>query len=196
MAQQIGEDLVRKFQEKDNQDCQSRPKKSKKDSDHEAKEAAQKKEKEEEHQRQKKKKKKEKEAKEWKEREEWAAWEAKQRAKKEQLEADKRTARAKLIHTIRNEKYGEELPELQVYCKRYITNNQRVTVNLDSHIRYLESVREDRSLYPNWNVMLATRLIEKLKEKNQKAIADQLQAVVDKGFGSHTPGASQHQKTQ
>ena len=177
----------RSSRRKTNQDCQSRPKKSKKDSDREAKEAAWKKEQEEEHRRRKKKKKKEKEAKEWKEREERAAREAKQWAEKEELEADERTAWAKLIHTICNEKYGEELPELQVYHKRYITNNQWVTINLDSHIRYLESVREDRSLYPNRIVMLATQLIEKLKEKNWKAIADQLQAVVDKDFGSHTP---------
>ena len=59
IAQEIGQDIVRKFQEEeDKQDRQSRPKKSKKNSDWEAKEAAQKKEQEEEHRRQKKKKKK------------------------------------------------------------------------------------------------------------------------------------------
>ena len=121
--------------------------------------------------------------------------EAKSRAERQQLETDKRTAWGKLIHTVHNEKYTEELPELQAYCKKYITNNQHVTVNLDSHVHYLESVREDRSLYPNRNVMLATWLIEKLKEKNWKAVSDKLQAVVDKGFGSHTPGASQNWKT-
>ena len=67
IAQEIGKDVIWKFQEEeDKQDCQSRPKKSKKDSDCEAKEAARKREQEEEYQKQKKKKKKEKEAKEWK----------------------------------------------------------------------------------------------------------------------------------
>ena len=55
MAQQIGEDLIWNFQEKDKEDCQSRPKKSKKDSkkdsDCEAQEAAWKKEQEEEQRR-------------------------------------------------------------------------------------------------------------------------------------------------
>ena len=187
MAQQVGEDLVWKLQEKDDQDRQSWPKKPKKDSDHEAEEAARNKEQEEEHRRQKKKKKKEKEAKEWKEREEQEAQEAKQQAEKEQLEVDKRTAWAKLIHTVRNEKYSEELLELKVYHKRFITNTQRTTVNLDSHIHYLESVQDDTSLYPNRNVILAARLIQKLKDKNRKVIAEQLQTVVDKGFSSHSP---------
>ena len=58
IAQEIGKDIIWKFQEEeDKQDRQSRPKKSKKDSDCEAKEAAQKKEQEEEYQIQKKKKK-------------------------------------------------------------------------------------------------------------------------------------------
>ena len=139
IAQEIGEDVIQKFQEEeDKQDHQSQSKKSKKDSDHEAKEAAQKKEEEEEYRKQKKKKKKEKEAKEWKEREEQKAQEAKHRVEQQQLEADKRTAWTKLLHTVWNEKYSEELLELQTYRKRYVTNNQRVTVNLDSHVCYLE----------------------------------------------------------
>ena len=132
IAQEVGKDLVRKFQEEeDKQEHWSQSKKSKKDSDW-------KKEQEEEYQRQKKKKKKEKE---WKEREEWEAKEAKHRAEQQQLEADKRTARAKLIHTVRLEKYSEELPELQAYCKKYVTSSQRATINLDCHVRYLELIR-------------------------------------------------------
>ena len=62
MAQDISEELVRDFQEKDGQDRQSRSKKTKKDSDREAKKVAREKEKEEEER--KWKKKREKEAKE------------------------------------------------------------------------------------------------------------------------------------
>ena len=153
IAQEVGEDLVRKFQEEeDKQEHRSWSKKSKKDSDR-------KKEQEEEYQRQKKKKKKEKER---KEREEQEAKEAKCRAKQQQLEADKRTAQAKLIHTVQLEKYSEELPELQAYRKKYMTSTQHVTINLDSHVRYLELIRQDKSLYPNHNVILGTRLIEQL----------------------------------
>ena len=118
-----------------------------------------KKEKEEEYQRQKKKKKKEKE---WKEREEREAKEAKHQAKQQQLEADKRMARAKLIHTIWLEKYSEELPELQAYHKKYVTSTQHATINLDSHVRYLELIWQDKSLYPNRNIILGTQLIEQL----------------------------------
>ena len=108
IAQEVGKDLVRKFQEEeDKQEHRSRLKKSKKDSDR-------KKEQEEEYRRQKKKKKKEKER---KEREEPEAKEAKHWAEQQQLEADKRTAWAKLIHTVRLEKYSEELPELKAYRK-------------------------------------------------------------------------------
>ena len=48
MAQDIGEELVRDFQEKDGQDHRSWPKKTKKDSDREAEKVVQEKEKEEE----------------------------------------------------------------------------------------------------------------------------------------------------
>ena len=151
IAQEIGEDLVRKFQEEeDKQEHRSQSEKSKKYSD-------QKKEQEEEYQRQKKKKKKEKE---WKEKEEQEAKEAKHRAEKQQLEADKRPAQAKLIHTVWLKEYSEELPELQAYHKKYMTSTQRATVNLDSHIRYLELIRQDKSLYPNHNAILGTCLIE------------------------------------
>ena len=141
MAQDIGEELIWSFQEKDGQDCQSWSKKTKKDSDREAEKVAQEKEKEEEER--KWKRKREKEAKEQKEKEEQ---EAKKRAEEEQLASDKRSARAKLIHTARLEKYDEELPELKRYRKKLISNIQRTTVNLDSHIRYLELVMEDKSL--------------------------------------------------
>ena len=142
MAQDIGQELVRDFQEKNSQDRRSRSKKMKKDSDWEAEKVAQEKEKEEE-QKRKKKKKREKEAKEQKEKEEQ---EAKKRAEEEQLASDKRSTRAKLIHTARLEKYDEELPELKRYRKKFISNTQRTTVNLDSHIHYLELVMEDKSL--------------------------------------------------
>ena len=184
-AQEIGEDVIQKFQEEEHkQDCQSQPKKSKKDSDHEAKETAQKKE-QEEYQKQNKKKKKEKEAKEWKEREEREAQETKRWAEQQQLEPDKRTARAKLLHTVWNEKYSKELPELQAYQNRYVTNNQRVTVNLDSHVRYLEMIWQDKSLYPNRNIILGTWLIEQLRKNHRDTEADNVQAIIDKGFRSH-----------
>ena len=179
IAQEVGEDLIRKFQEEeDRQEHRSQSKKSKKDSDR-------KKEQEEEYRRQKKKKKKEKER---KEREEREAKEAKRQAEQQQLEADKRTARAKLIHTVRLEKYSEELPELQAYRKKYMTSTQHATVNLDSHARYLELIRQDKSLYPNRNVILGTRLIEQLWKNGQNTEVDNVQAVIDKGMNCHTPG--------
>ena len=178
IAQEVGEDLVQKFQEEeDKQEHQSRSKKSKNDSDR-------KKEQEEEYQRQKKKKKKEKE---WKEREEREAKEAKRWVEQQQLEADKRMPRAKLIHTVQLEKYSEELPELQAYHRKYVTNPQRATINLDSHVRYLEMIRQDKSLYPNCNIILGTWLIEQLQKNGQNTEADNMQAVIDKGFHSHTP---------
>ena len=141
IAQEVGKDVVWKFQEEEEkQDCQSWSKKSKKDSDRKKKQ-------EEEYRRQKKKKKKEKE---WKEREEREAQEAKCQVKQQQLEADKRTARAKLIHTVRLEKYSEELPELQAYRKKYVTNPQHVIVNLDSHVRYLEMIQQDLTVMSYW----------------------------------------------
>ena len=74
---------------------------------------------------------------------------------------------AKLIHTVRLEKYSEELPELQAYRKKYVTNPQHVTINLDSHIHYLEMIWQDKSLYPNCNIILGTRLIEQLRKNGQ-----------------------------
>ena len=108
MAQDVGEELVWDFQEKDGLDRRSRSKKTKKDSDWEAEKVAWEKEKEEEECKWKKKKKREKEVKERKEKEEQ---EAKRWAEEEQLASNKRSARAKLIHTARLEKYDEELPE-------------------------------------------------------------------------------------
>ena len=196
ITQEIYEDVIRKFQEEeDKQDCQSWQKKSKKDSDHEAKEAARKKEQAEDYRRQKKKK-KEKEAKAWKEREEQEAQEAKHHVEQQQLEADKRTARTKLLHTVQNEKYSEELPELQAYRKRYVTNNQRVTVNLDSHICYLERIRQDKSLYPNRNIILGTWLIEQLEKNHRYTEAANMKAVIDKGFSSHAPGTPPNRMLQ
>ena len=49
---------------------------------------------------------------------------------------------------------------------------------------------EDTSLYPNRNVILVTRWIERLKNKKRMALADHFQAVVDKGFSSHSPQGS------
>ena len=111
----------------------------------------------------------------------------KHQAEKQQLEADKRTAWAKLIHTVRNGKYSEELSELQAYWKKYVTNNQRVTVNLDSHVHYLEIVQQDKSLYPNHNVVLGTQLIEQLRKNHRGTEVDNMQTVIDKGFSSHIP---------
>ena len=178
IAQEVGEDLIRKYQEEeDKQEHRSQSKKSKKDSD-------QKKEQEEEYRRQKKKKKKEKE---WKEREEREAKEAKRQAKQQQLEADKRTAWAKLIHTVQLEKYSEELLELQAYHKKYMTSTQCATVNLDSHACYLELIWQDKSLYPNRNVILGTQLIEQLRKNGWNTEADNVQAVIDKGMNCHAP---------
>ena len=184
MAQDISEELIRSFQDKDGQDHRSWSKKTKKDSDWEAKKVAQEKEKEEEEWKRKKKKKREKEAKERKEKEEQ---EAKKWAEEEQLASDKRSAWEKLIHTAWLEKYDEELLELKRYRKKLISNIQWTTVNLDSHIHYLELVMEDKSLYPNWNVIRATWWIQRLRDKKRDDLVDRFLAVFDKGFGSHTP---------
>ena len=184
MAQDIGEELIRDFQEKDGQDRWSWSKKTKKDSDQEAEKIAQEKKQEEEECKQKKKKKREKEAKERKEKEEQ---EAKRWAEEEQLASDKRTAWAKLIHTAWLEKYDEELLELKRYWKKFISNVQWTTINLDSHVHYLEWVMEDKSLYPNQNVILATRWIQKLRDIKRDDLVDRFLAVVNKGFSSHLP---------
>ena len=84
-------------------------------------------------------------------------------------------------------RYSEELPELQAYRKRYVTNNQCVTVNLDSHVHYLETIRQDKSLYPNCNIILGTWLIEQLWKNHRDTEADNVQAIIDKGFSSHAP---------
>ena len=96
-------------------------------------------------------------------------------------------AQAKLIHTVRLEKYSEELQELQAYCRKYVTNLQCVTVNLDSQVHYLEMIWQDKSLYPNCNVILGTRLIEQLWKNGWNTEADNVQAVIDKGFNSYAP---------
>ena len=96
-------------------------------------------------------------------------------------------AQAKLLHTVQLEKYSEELPELQAYRKKYVTNPQRVTVNFDSHVHYLEMIRQDKSLYPNHKVILGTWLIEQLRKNHRDTEADNVQAVIDKGFSSHIP---------
>ena len=46
---------------------------------------------------------------------------------------------------------------------------------------------EDKSLYPNRNVILATRWIQRLRDKKRDDLADRFLAVIDKGFGSHSP---------
>ena len=62
-----------------------------------------------------------------------------------------------------------------------------MTVNLDSHICYLEMIQQDESLYPNRNVILGTWLIEQLRKNGRNTEADTVQAVMDKGFSSHAP---------
>ena len=190
IAWEVGEDLVWKFrEEEDKQDRQSCPKKSKKDPESEAKVAALKKEQEEEeHQREKKKKKKkEREGREWKEREEREARDAKLWAEKVQLQADKKMAWAKLLYTVQQEKYVVECLELIAYRKKYVSNDQFSTVNLDSHTHYLETMWKDTSLYPHHNVMLGTQLIEWLWENNLDDKADDIQAIIDKGLNIHAP---------
>ena len=168
IAQEVGKDLDWKFQEEEyKQEHQSQLKKSKKDSDR-------KKEQKEEYRRQKKKEK------EQKEREERKAKEAKRQAEQQQLEADKRMALAKLIHTVQLKKYSEELPELQAYRRKYVTNSQCATC-------YLEMIQQDKSLYPNHNIILGTQLIEQLQKNGQNTEADDMQAVIDKGLNSHAP---------
>ena len=184
MVQDVSEELVWDFQEKDGLDHRSRSKKTKKDSDQEAEKVAWEKEKKEEECKRKKKKKREKEVKEWKEKEEQ---EAKRWAEEEQLASNKRSAQAKLIHTAWLEKYDEELLELRRYRKKFISNIQWTTDNLNSHIHYLELVMEDKSLYPNQNVILATQWIQKLRDKKRDDLADWFLVVIDKGFGSHLP---------
>ena len=63
-----------------------------------------------------------------------------------------------------------------------------MTVNVDSHVRYLEMIWQDKSLYPNRNVILGTRLIEQLRKNGRNTEADTVQAIMDKGFSSHAPG--------
>ena len=62
-----------------------------------------------------------------------------------------------------------------------------MTVNLDSHIRYLEMIQQDKSLYPNRNIILGTQLIEQLWKNGRNTEVDTVQAVMDKGFSSHAP---------
>ena len=133
------------------------------------------------------KKKKEKEAREWKEREEREAREAKLRAEKAQLEADKKTAWAKLLYMGRQEKYVAECPNLIAYQKKYVSNDQFSTINLDSHTHYLEMMWKDTSLYPHCNIVLGTQLIEWLQENHLDDKADDIQAVIDKGLNGHAP---------
>ena len=68
-----------------------------------------------------------------------------------------------------------------------MTSTQCATVNLDSHVRYLELIRQDKSLYPNCNIILGTWLIEQLWKNGQNAEADEVQAVINKGLNSHAP---------
>ena len=46
---------------------------------------------------------------------------------------------------------------------------------------------QDKSLYPNRNVILGTRLIEQLQKNGWNTEADNVQAIIDKGLNSHTP---------
>ena len=45
----------------------------------------------------------------------------------------------------------------------------------------------DKSLYPNRNVIQATQWIQRLRDKKRDDLADWFLAVIDKGFGSHSP---------
>ena len=66
-----------------------------------------------------------------------------------------------------------------------MTSTQCATVNLDSYVHYLELIWQDKSLYPNRNIILGTRLIEQLWKNGRNAEADEVQAVIDKGLNSH-----------
>ena len=46
---------------------------------------------------------------------------------------------------------------------------------------------EDKSLYPNRNVIRTTRWIQRLRDKKRDNLVDRFLAVIDKGFGSHSP---------
>ena len=48
-------------------------------------------------------------------------------------------------------------------------------------------IRQDKSLYPNCNIILGTWLIEQLRKNGRGTEADNVQAVIDKGFHSHAP---------
>ena len=61
-----------------------------------------------------------------------------------------------------------------------MTNTQHATVNL-------ELIRQNKSLYPNRNVIFGTRLIEQLRKNGQNTEAVNLQAVIDKGMNCHAP---------
>ena len=68
-----------------------------------------------------------------------------------------------------------------------MTNAQHATINLDSHARYLELIRQDKSLYPNHNIILGNRLIEQLQKNGRNTKADNVQAIIDKGMNCHAP---------
>ena len=48
-------------------------------------------------------------------------------------------------------------------------------------------IQQDKSLYPNRNIILGTRLIEQLWKNGQNTEAADVQAIIDKGLNSHAP---------
>ena len=75
-------------------------------------------------------------------------------------------ARKRFINMVQREKYAHECPELIAYQKKHVTEEQRESVNLDDHTTYLNSIREDKSLYPYRNVMSCNWLVQQLKLKH------------------------------
>ena len=109
------------------------------------------------------------------------------RAEKERLEEDKKLAWEKLTGIVQTEKYTKECLDLIAYRKKYVTEEQRSTVNLDNHISYLNLMREDKSLYPHRNVMLGAWLIWQLQKNHRDDKVEAVQAVINKGLNSYAP---------
>ena len=88
---------------------------------------------------------------------------------------------------VRREKYAHECPELIEYQKKHVTEEQRESVNLDDHTAYLNSIQEDKSLYPYRNVMSCNRLVQQLKNNHWDKKAADVQVVIDKGLNRYAP---------
>ena len=61
------------------------------------------------------------------------------------------------------------------------------SVNLDYHTRYLRQIRDDKSQYPNQNIMSCTRLFRQLKDHDMGLKAARAKAVVEKGLNNYAP---------